>query len=272
MIGISTESHTLGNQTLVVAHGNHVAHLGTTAALSHDGHIAWVTAKVGDIVVNPLQCSVDVQHTYISGILELRVYSREIGIADRTQTVVDAYEDDVALASQILAIVAILFDAVTVGIASTMQPNQYRTLLLVGVWSPDIQSQAVLAHPIVVPMVCKGTIVIVVLVVRNLRSAVAIEDCRQHTFPRLWRLWRHETVLTTSRCAIRDTQVSINTTKDVALYLSVLSLSYGNVIAQQKLLLIGVVTQIILSSLSLLGISGTGCHEGSGQQEETSSH
>ena len=116
-----------------------------------------------------------------------------------------------------------------------MDPYDYRTLRIVEARCPDIQVQTVLAHVEVVPAVEEGSDVVRILHHR-LRSAGAIEYCISHSFPWLWRLCRHEAVLSGSACTVRNTEEGVGVAHDVSAYLAVLRVRDGDVVTDEQLL------------------------------------
>ena len=112
------------NESFCCGHSCHCADFRSAAALSHDGDIARIATEVGDVVMNPLQSCDEVEHADVAGIFVfLTANAGKIGVSDRTETMVDRYEHDITGFAQVLSVIAVLFDAVAIGVAAAMHPN-----------------------------------------------------------------------------------------------------------------------------------------------------
>ena len=78
-------------------HTEQGAYLAAATRLAEDGHVAGISAKLTDILLNPLQGLHDVEHTHIAGTPVFLAASREVEEAEDVQTVVDAHHDHVSL-------------------------------------------------------------------------------------------------------------------------------------------------------------------------------
>ena len=69
----AAHDYRLMEQTLGARHAHQGSNLSATAGLTENGHIIRITAKLADIVTNPLQCLDGIHHTHITRILVLGV-------------------------------------------------------------------------------------------------------------------------------------------------------------------------------------------------------
>ena len=130
-----------------------------------------VATKGFDVVLYPLESFDKVEDSDIAGIGIAGIDGREIGETDGAETVVDRDEDDIAITAEVLAVVAILFDAIAIGEAATVDPEEDGTLLAIGqALGPDVELEAILAYVVVVPMVGESVVVVGVFALGELRS------------------------------------------------------------------------------------------------------
>jgi hypothetical protein len=172
------------------------ADLGPAAGLTHDRHVARVAAEVRDVVADPFEGEHDVEHPDVAGCRELLpAHAREVAVAERAQAMVDRAEDGIAEAGEVLAAVTVVLDAVAVGEAAAVDPEQHRPLLAVlDRGREDVELQAVFADVVVVPVIAEGGVRVGVAAVHVLGRGVAPPDGRTHVRPDLGLLRRHEPV------------------------------------------------------------------------------
>lgn len=163
----------------------------------------------------------------------------EIREAQRTEAMIDRTEDDVSVAGDILAVVAVLFDAVAPCEAAAVQPDEDRAAFAVESRRPDVQAQAVLAHAVVVPMIDEHRVGLRTAVVETLGSRIAEGHGRADAFPRSGRLRRHEAVFSRSRRAVGNAPEIVDSAQDETAHLAVAGRSDGDLFADEELLVVG---------------------------------
>ena len=168
--------------------------------------------------------------------LVLRIDSGEVRKADGAETVVQGHEHDVAIAAEVLAVIAVLLDTVAGGEAATVDPEQDRTLAGIRSRRPDVQAEAVLADIVIIPVVGKDAVVIAVLAFHPLRRGVAIIDSRKDIVPRFRGLRTHKAILTRGRRTVRDAEEGVDVPHDIAADLAILGRNYGDILADVQLL------------------------------------
>ena len=117
-----------------------------------------------------------------------------------------------------------------------MNPYNNRAFLVVESRSPHVKVEAVFTHVEIVPAIEESCNVVRIFHYR-LRSACAIEDSVLDSFPWLRWLGWFETVFTGSAGAIRNTKESIGVAHNVTPYLTILSVSNSDVVANVELLI-----------------------------------
>ena len=131
-IDVSTQCYGFADQALTFVHGNKSADLGTASRLPHDGDIRWVATEGFDVVLHPFEGFDKVEDADIAGIGVARIDRREIGESNGAETVVDRDENGIAITTEVLAVVAILFDAIAIGETTTVDPEEDGTLFAIG--------------------------------------------------------------------------------------------------------------------------------------------
>src|SRR6185295_5284903 len=185
-------------------------------------HVAWIAAEVCDVIAHPLERRYDVEHPHIARRREaLATNARQVAVAEGAQPVVDRAEDDVAEARKVLAVVAVVLDAVSVGEAATVNPEHHRTLAaVVDRRCEHVDPQTVLAYIVVVPMIAERAKLVGVAIVHVLRRRVAPPERRIDVGPWFWFLWRHETIRARRIRTIRQAEKVVDVSQDVAARLS----------------------------------------------------
>ena len=159
----------------------------------------------------------------------------EVAIAERAEAVVDRDEHRVAEPREVLAVVAVVLDAVTVDEAAAVEPHEHRALLRVRERrGEDVQPQAVLAHVVVVPVVAERVVRVRVPLLHVLRRAVAPPQGREHLRPGLRLLRRHEAVGAGGVGAVRDAEEVVDAAEHVAAHLAVLRVGHGDRVADEE--------------------------------------
>ena len=197
---------TTGQRTL--ADGAHTTGSGT---LSEDGHIVGITAKLGDVSLDPLQRLDLIQDTVVAG-HTVRTLSRELAIRHETedaQTIIDGDEHHI-LRSPLLA-VELRLSAPALTIAATVNPQSHRQFLvrLTSCLRVDIQIETVLAVGSLVaitPLRC-----IAARIVNSLIAGMAEFRTILHTVPSLHGLRLLPAQVADGRCGIGDAFVSKHT-------------------------------------------------------------
>ncbi len=256
-IDVSAEGYSFADQAFAFVHSDEGADFGATTRLAHDGDVGRITAEGFDVVLHPFEGFDEVEDADIAGIGITWVNSREIGETDGAQTMVDGDEDDIAITTEVLAMVAILFDAITIGEAAAVDPEEDGALLAIGqTLGPDVEFEAILTYVVVVPVVGEGVVVVGILAFGELRCRSGIKDGGQGVVPGCGSLGGKEATFAFGGLSVGDAEVGVGAVKDVALDVAILGLGYGDVVADVELLLIGGVGR-------LSGLLGTG-----GQQTE----
>ena len=236
---VAAQRHSLAYQAVGFRHRYQRADLCAAAGLPHYGHIGGVSAESRYVLVHPAQRGHYVKYADVAGIGETLVNCGEIREADGAQPVVHRDEDHVAVTAEILPVVAVLLDGVAVGEAAAMNPEQHGTLLRVRAGSPDIQRQAVLPHVIIVPVVGEGGVAVGVLAVHPLRSDIAIEHGRADIVPGFHSLGRHEAVLPRCGGCVGYSQISVDSSEDIAADASCRGVDDGDRVSDEQLLSVG---------------------------------
>ena len=149
-------------------------------------------------------------------------------------------EDNITITTEILTMVAILLNAITIGEASSVDPKEDGTLLAIGqALSPDVELEAILTNIIVVPVVGESVVVVGIFALGELWSRRRIKDGGQCVIPCSWSLGGKEATFAFGGFSVGDTEVGVCAVKNVTLDIAVLGLCYGDVIADVELLLIG---------------------------------
>ena len=223
-------------------HGGEQADFRGAARLSHDRHVRGIAAEVRDVVVHPLQGGHDVEHPDVARTaVFLAAHGCEVGESERVEPVVHRAEDDVAVAGDVLAVVAVLLDAVAACEAAAVEPHEHRTALaVVEGGRPYVQTQAVFAHQVVVPVVDEHRVGFGAPVVVALRCRSAVGHCRAHALPRFGRSGRHEAVFAARVGAVGDAAEAEDVAQHEAAHLAVGGLGHGDVFADEELLCVGV--------------------------------
>lgn len=125
-----------------------VVDLGRAERLAHDGDAVGVTAKVGNVLLDPLQGGAVVEHTVVAGGV-VAVLGERLGVqvgvgqvAERIVTAVEAHEDDIVLLGHATTVPP----GVVAGLVATLVPDDNGQLVAGGVGAgPDVQVEAVLA-------------------------------------------------------------------------------------------------------------------------------
>lgn len=121
------------NSPLAAGHCAQQADLRTAAGLAHDGDVRRVAAEVRDIGLYPFQSRHDVQHPGVARVAVLfTAGAGQVGKTQRSEAMIYRAEHNVAVAGDILPVVAVLFDAVTLRETPAVEPYQYRTAFAVG--------------------------------------------------------------------------------------------------------------------------------------------
>ena len=234
------------DEALGSRHRSDDADLGTATGLTHDRHVARITAKVGDVVVDPFQGCDQVEDTDIAGMgVFLTADLGEIGEAERIQTVVDGADDHVAIGGKAFTAVTVLLDGAAVEEAAAMEVDEHRTFLRIQTRGPDIQPEAVFAGIEEVPVVDEtGGGLRAPVVGNGLRSHVAVIEGETHPIPRLRFLRRHEAVLSGGAGTVRNTLELIQVVVDIPPDLTVLGIGHGDVLTDEQLLRVGVLRRL----------------------------
>ena len=144
--------------------------------------------------------------------------------------------DDVAEAREVLAVVAVLLDAVAVDEAAAVQPHEHGPLLAVAERGrEDVEPQAVLADVVVVPVVAERR----VACWRSGSPCPAARVLPHHragstSGPRLRLLRRHEAVGPRGVGPVGDAEEVVDPPQHVAADLAVLRLGEGDVVADEQ--------------------------------------
>lgn len=153
---------------------------------------------------------------------------------------IDRTEDDVSVAGDILAVVAVLFDARcpvrSRRRAARRGPGGVCRRVPA---SQTFRRQAVLAHAVVVPMIDEHRVGLRTAVVETLGSRIAEGHGRADAFPRSGRLRRHEAVFSRSRRAVGNAPEIVDSAQDETAHLAVAGRSDGDLFADEELLVVG---------------------------------
>ena len=127
-------------ETLGWGHGHEYGNLAATAGLAEDGDSSGVTAEIGDVVTHPLEGHNNIEHPDSARIRVLLAVSSEIEVPEDSQTMIHTDHDNVAAASQILAIVGGRFETGTHGVAAPVEPDHNWPLPVVQCGSPYVET------------------------------------------------------------------------------------------------------------------------------------
>ena len=198
-------------------------YLRPAAGLSHYGDIRRIASEILDIISYPLQGSHDIKHSDIGRMPVFFTSDRgEIGESESIEPMVYRAKNYISATGYVFSIVSILLDAVSFGKAASVEPYKHRTLLpVLQAGSPHIQTEAILSHRIIIPMVREHIVRLRPAVVIFLRSRLS--ECYRSTdsLPRCRRLRRHKTVLTGGRSAVWNAVEAIYIVKHIAAHLSI---------------------------------------------------
>ena len=126
--------------------------LAAAAGLPEDRNAARIAAEIGDVVPHPFQGQHDVHHADVSRARVLASEARQIEEPEDVQTMIQRDHNYIAAASQILSVVGEQLLPGACGVATAMQPDHNRPLLvIVNAGRPHIDAQAVLAGNTIVP-------------------------------------------------------------------------------------------------------------------------
>ena len=159
----------------------------------------------------------------------------QIAEAQGAQAVVDGAEHDVAEAREVLAVVAVLLDAVAVGEAAPVDPEHDGPLLpVLQRRREDVDPQAVFADVVVVPVVPERGELVRVSVLHHLRRRVPPPQCGEDVRPGLRLLRGHEPVGAGRVGSVGDAEEVVDAPQHVPPDLAVLSLRDGDVVADEQ--------------------------------------
>ena len=188
-------------------HGHQGAHLSATAALTKDGHIGRVTAKVGDILLDPFQGLDNIQHTHITGVGVLGAVAAQIQETQGIEPVVEGNHHHAVVTGQVGAVVAGLLLRGALAEAAAVQPHHHGKLAArLDAGSPYIHAEAVLAGIAVVPMHGEGLVVVSPAGAVGMGTHRAVRTAGPHLFPR-FRVCRGHKAL---GLAVRDTFINVH--------------------------------------------------------------
>ncbi len=183
------------NQPFRRRHGGERGDLAAAARLAKDEHVVGVAAKVGDVVPDPLQAELQIEHAReAAGGVARAAQLGQVQIAEHIEAVIEAHHHHIAATRQILAVIGLQLLAGAGREAAAVEPDHDGALLVV-VYAgrPDVGAQAILARDAVVPLEDKSNLVEFPSCAGPLRGHRPVLHGTAHAGPRLGFGGRQET-------------------------------------------------------------------------------